>query len=127
MHSLYARFVLRLIRPAVERISDERIAAAMRHGGALWKARVALDGARLPAKVVSGLVPPGMAPVWAGCLPTRYAKRSGGRLCVGNLRHYRKATKRILKQFHHLVPASLRMWRMLQRTFGHRHPREHAR
>lgn len=39
MHSLYARFVLWLIRPAVERIADERIAAAMRPGGAIWRNR----------------------------------------------------------------------------------------
>lgn len=39
MHNLYARFVLWLIRPAVERIADERIAAAMRPGGAIWASR----------------------------------------------------------------------------------------
>lgn len=39
MHSLYTRFVLWLIRPVVERIADERIAAAMRPGGAIWRRR----------------------------------------------------------------------------------------
>lgn len=52
MHSLYVRIVLWLIRPAVERIADERIAAATRQGGALWRAGVALDGVRLPGRVV---------------------------------------------------------------------------
>lgn len=40
MHSLYARFVLWLIRPAVERIADQRIAAAMLPGGAVWRTNV---------------------------------------------------------------------------------------
>lgn len=52
MHSLYTRLVLWLIRPAVERIADERIAAAMRQGGAIWKTGVALNGIRLPDRVV---------------------------------------------------------------------------
>lgn len=39
MHSLCARFVLWLIRPAVERIADERIAAAMQPGGTIWRNR----------------------------------------------------------------------------------------
>ncbi|MGE8454877.1 MAG: hypothetical protein ACN6OP_30570 [Pseudomonadales bacterium] len=52
MHNLYARFVLWLIRPAVERIADERISAGMRQGGALWRAGVAIDGVRLPGRVV---------------------------------------------------------------------------
>jgi hypothetical protein len=52
MHSLYVRFVLWLIRPAVERIADERIAVSTRTGGALWKAGVDLDGVRLPDRVV---------------------------------------------------------------------------
>lgn len=41
MHSLYARLVLWLIRSAVERIADERIAAAMQSGGAIWRSRSA--------------------------------------------------------------------------------------
>jgi hypothetical protein len=52
MHSLYVRFVLWLIRPAVERIADERIAAAMRAGGVLWRSGVALNSARLPDRIV---------------------------------------------------------------------------
>jgi len=40
MHSLYIRFVLWLIRPAVERVADERIAAAMLPGGAVWRTNV---------------------------------------------------------------------------------------
>lgn len=39
MHSLYTRLVLWLIRPVVERIADERIATAMRSGGAIWRSR----------------------------------------------------------------------------------------
>jgi hypothetical protein len=39
MHSLCTRFLLWLIRPVVERIADERIAAAMRPGGAIWRNR----------------------------------------------------------------------------------------
>ncbi|TQJ97296.1 hypothetical protein FBY20_4091 [Achromobacter sp. SLBN-14] len=39
MHSLYIRFVLWLIRAAAERIADERIAAAMQPGGAIWRNR----------------------------------------------------------------------------------------
>ncbi len=52
MHSLYVRFVLWLIRPAVERIADERIAAAMRTGGSIWRSGVALDSALLPDRIV---------------------------------------------------------------------------
>lgn len=39
MHSLCTRLVLWLIRPAVERIADERIATAMRSGGAIWRSQ----------------------------------------------------------------------------------------
>lgn len=39
MHSLYISLVLWLIRLAVERIADERIAAAMRPGGVVWRSR----------------------------------------------------------------------------------------
>jgi hypothetical protein len=58
MHSLYVRFVLWLIGPAVERIADERIAAAMRQGGQIWRAQFGLDCVRLPDRIVTGVVSP---------------------------------------------------------------------
>lgn len=42
MRNLYARFILWLIRTAVERVADERIAAAMRPGGGIWRGRSVL-------------------------------------------------------------------------------------
>lgn len=48
MHSLYTRLVLWLIRPALERIVDERIAAAMRPGGAIWRGHAAPPPSPIP-------------------------------------------------------------------------------
>lgn len=44
MRNLYARFILWLIRPAVERVADERIAVAVRSGGVIWKTRATVNG-----------------------------------------------------------------------------------
>lgn len=87
MHSLYTRFVLWLIRPAVERIADERIAAAMRTGGVIWKSRAVPP----PSPILKEL----LAKVSTAALdaPTRCQATTGAQVYEAGIQAARNAVK----------------------------------